>query len=164
MREMPGFPVYKVKLGTKQDIEIMQALRKNTDAVFRIDANQGWTVPQAIYGLKKMAPLGIQFCEQPVLASDTAGLKAVRGQSPITVMADEALVPDPAALVQALASMRPAERATRLPAAQQAAPQSSASVELSLPEGALILLPTRNVVMFPGAVTQVALARRRARG
>jgi L-alanine-DL-glutamate epimerase-like enolase superfamily enzyme len=35
--------------------------------------------------------LAIQFCEQPVLASDTAGLKAVRSQSPITIMADEAL-------------------------------------------------------------------------
>jgi L-alanine-DL-glutamate epimerase-like enolase superfamily enzyme len=38
-----------------------------------------------------MEPLAIEFCEQPVLASDTAGLKAVRSQSPIAIMADEAL-------------------------------------------------------------------------
>jgi L-alanine-DL-glutamate epimerase-like enolase superfamily enzyme len=38
-----------------------------------------------------MAPLAIEFCEQPVLASDTAGLKAVRSESPIAIMADEAL-------------------------------------------------------------------------
>ena len=39
LREMPGFPVYKIKLGTKNDIEIIRALRQATDAVFRIDAN-----------------------------------------------------------------------------------------------------------------------------
>ena len=44
-----------------------------------------------MHALRKMAPLAIEFCEQPVLASDTAGLKAVRSESPIAIMADEAL-------------------------------------------------------------------------
>ncbi|MGZ5424510.1 MAG: mandelate racemase/muconate lactonizing enzyme family protein [Candidatus Aminicenantales bacterium] len=90
-----GFKTLKVKVGLDPDEDYahMEAIRSAVGPKenIRIDANQGWTVPQAIYGLKKLAPLAIQFCEQPVLASDTAGLKAVREQSPIAVMADEAL-------------------------------------------------------------------------
>ena len=66
-------------------------LRVGGDVGIRIDANQGWSVPQAVYALRKMEKLRIEFCEQPVRASDTAGLRAVRAQSPISIMADEAL-------------------------------------------------------------------------
>jgi L-alanine-DL-glutamate epimerase-like enolase superfamily enzyme len=89
-----GYKTLKVKFGLEPDADAakMQAIR---DAVgyginIRIDANQGWTVPQAIYALKKFEKFHIQLCEQPVLASDTAGLKTVRDESPIPIMADEA--------------------------------------------------------------------------
>lgn len=90
-----GFKTLKIKVGLDPDEDYarLEAIRSAVGPKIniRIDANQGWTVPQAIYGLKKMAPLAIQFCEQPVVATDTAGLKAVRAQSPIAIMADEAL-------------------------------------------------------------------------
>ena len=90
-----GYKTLKVKVGLDPDEDFarLEAIRSavGPKMAIRIDANQGWTVPQAIYGLRKMAPLAIQFCEQPVLASDTAGLSAVRAQSPISIMADEAL-------------------------------------------------------------------------
>jgi len=38
-----------------------------------------------------MEPFKVEFVEQPVLASDLAGLKAVREQSPVPIMADESL-------------------------------------------------------------------------
>ena len=37
------WPIYKIKVGTADDIEIIKALRKHTDAVFRVDANAAWT-------------------------------------------------------------------------------------------------------------------------
>ena len=37
------WPIYKIKLGTPEDAEIIRALRKHTDAVLRVDANSGWT-------------------------------------------------------------------------------------------------------------------------
>ena len=90
-----GYKTLKVKVGLDPDEDFarLSAIRAavGRGVAIRIDANQGWTVPQAVYALRKMEPLAIQFCEQPVLASDTAGLKAVRSQSPIGIMADEAL-------------------------------------------------------------------------
>ena len=37
-------PVYKIKVGTENDIETIEALRKHTNAIFRVDANAGWTI------------------------------------------------------------------------------------------------------------------------
>ncbi|MFO7732703.1 MAG: dipeptide epimerase [Candidatus Aminicenantes bacterium] len=90
-----GYRTVKVKVGLDPDEDIarLQAIRDaiGGDVGIRIDANQGWSVPQAVYALRKMEKLRIEFCEQPVRASDTAGLRAVRAQSPISIMADESL-------------------------------------------------------------------------
>jgi L-alanine-DL-glutamate epimerase-like enolase superfamily enzyme len=90
-----GFDTIKIKVGQGQEMDLrrLEAIR---DAIgyerhIRIDANQGWTPPLAIDTLKKMEKFQVQFVEQPVLASDMAGLKAVHAVSPIPVMADEAL-------------------------------------------------------------------------
>ncbi len=90
-----GYRTLKVKVGLDPDEDFarLEAIRSavGPGVAIRIDANQGWTVPQAIYALRKMEPLAIEFCEQPVKASDHAGLAAVRAQSPISIMADESL-------------------------------------------------------------------------
>ncbi len=90
-----GYKTLKVKVGLDPDEDFarLAAIRAavGPGVAIRIDANQGWTVPQAVYALRKMEPLAVEFCEQPVLASDTAGMRAVRAQSPIAIMADEAL-------------------------------------------------------------------------
>jgi L-alanine-DL-glutamate epimerase-like enolase superfamily enzyme len=90
-----GFRTQKIKLGKDpdHDVAILQAIRDaiGYDYPIRIDANQGYTVPQAIYALKHMEKFQIQFCEQPVVASDIIGMKQVREESPIPIMGDEAL-------------------------------------------------------------------------
>jgi L-Ala-D/L-Glu epimerase len=90
-----GYKTLKAKVGLNPDEDIarVQAIREaiGPDVNLRIDANQGWSVPNAIYALRRMEPYRIQLVEQPVVASDTAGLKAVRAESPIPIMADEAL-------------------------------------------------------------------------
>jgi len=48
MKEFEGWPIYKIKLGTEDDLAIVRELRRHTDAVFRIDANTAWTADQTI--------------------------------------------------------------------------------------------------------------------
>ncbi|MEO0340710.1 MAG: enolase C-terminal domain-like protein, partial [Bacteroidota bacterium] len=65
MKAMP-WPLYKVKLGTDHDVDIIRALREETDAIFRVDANTGWTGPQTVELAPQLKALGVEFLEQPI--------------------------------------------------------------------------------------------------
>jgi L-Ala-D/L-Glu epimerase / N-acetyl-D-glutamate racemase len=89
MEEFPGWPVYKIKLGTDNDIEIVRELRKHTEAVFRVDANCAWTVDQTIENSVALAELGVEFIEQPMVRENWAGMEQVFAKSALPVIADE---------------------------------------------------------------------------
>ncbi len=86
----------KVKVGknnnASHDIEIIRGIRDaiGCDIPLRLDANQGWSVENAITVLKSLEALNIQFCEQPNHKSNIAGLKSIKQHSNIKIMADEA--------------------------------------------------------------------------
>ena len=88
MQETP-WPVYKIKLGTKNDIEIVKELRKHTDAVFRIDANCAWTAEETIKNAVALKELGVEFLEQPLPAEDWEGARKVYLESVLPIIADE---------------------------------------------------------------------------
>ncbi len=54
-------PIYKIKLGTPQDIEIIKAIRKKTDAKIRVDANAGWSLEDALQLIKDLAEFDIRI-------------------------------------------------------------------------------------------------------
>ena len=91
MQEKP-WPIYKIKLGTDQDIEIVTALRKHTDAILRVDANAAWTVDEALEKLPALKDLGVEFVEQPLAKDDWEGMKRLYEQSPLPLIADESCV------------------------------------------------------------------------
>ena len=91
MKELP-WPIYKIKLGTPEDIAIVTALRKHTDAVFRIDANCGWTVDETISNAIELKKLGVEFLEQPLKADDWAGHKEVYKHTVLPIIADESCI------------------------------------------------------------------------
>ena len=91
MEEKP-WPVYKIKLGTKEDIAIMEALRKHSDAVFRVDANAGWTVEEALEMLPVLQQLNVELVEQPLAKDNWEGMKILYEQSPLPLIADESCV------------------------------------------------------------------------
>lgn len=88
MKELP-WPIYKIKLGTKDDIKIVAELRKHTKAIFRIDANCGWTVNETIKNAIALKRLGVEFLEQPLKADEWDAHKVVYKQSVLPIIADE---------------------------------------------------------------------------
>ncbi len=91
MQEFP-WPLYKIKLGTTEDIAIVKELRKHTDAVFRVDANCAWTSEQAIAYSYELKNLGVEFIEQPLKADDWEGMKQVYIRSALPCIADESCI------------------------------------------------------------------------
>ena len=88
IKELP-WPIYKIKLGTKEDIKIIKELRKHTDAVFRVDANCGWTVDETINNANALKKLGVEFIEQPLKADHWEGHREVFLNSSLPIIADE---------------------------------------------------------------------------
>jgi len=88
-----GYPAIKVKLGesTKKDVERIKMIRDavGDDIPVRIDANQGWTVKEAIETLKELDEYDIEHCEEPIAKWNFMRLRKVKKNSPIPIMADE---------------------------------------------------------------------------
>jgi L-alanine-DL-glutamate epimerase-like enolase superfamily enzyme len=91
MNEKP-WPIYKIKLGTENDIDIVEALRKHTTAVLRVDANAGWTLEEALDKIPKLKQLGVELIEQPLAKDNWKGMKELYMQSSLPLFADESCV------------------------------------------------------------------------
>ena len=65
MKQKP-WPIYKIKVGVPGDIEMVTALRQHTDALFRVDANAGWSLEDALEKIPQLQQLGVELVEQPL--------------------------------------------------------------------------------------------------
>jgi L-alanine-DL-glutamate epimerase-like enolase superfamily enzyme len=92
LKEFDGWPIYKIKLGTDHDLDIVRALRKHTDAVFRVDANTAWTADQTIEFSKELKKLNVEFIEQPMAADRWEDHKRVFRESALPIIADESCI------------------------------------------------------------------------
>ncbi|HEX6779890.1 MAG TPA: dipeptide epimerase [Ktedonobacterales bacterium] len=86
------FPILKVKLGSRQDIDCVKAIRDVSNATIRVDANAGWTVKEAIKLIEDLTPYQIEFVEQPLPPADLDGLRFIREHSAMPIFADESCV------------------------------------------------------------------------
>jgi L-Ala-D/L-Glu epimerase len=92
LAEIGDHPILKVKLGlgnVTEQIETIEAIRACYTGTIRIDANEGWSVGQAIDILKELARFDIELCEQPIPAGNPEGLRAIRERSRIAIVTDE---------------------------------------------------------------------------
>ena len=91
MKEQP-WPIYKIKVGVPGDIEMVAELRQHTDSVFRVDANAGWTLEQALQKIPVLKELGVELVEQPLAKDNWEGMKTLFKESSIPIIADESCV------------------------------------------------------------------------
>jgi L-Ala-D/L-Glu epimerase len=91
LKEKP-WPIYKIKVGTADDIEIVKALRENTDATLRVDANAAWNLETALKLIPHLKELGVELVEQPLAKDNWEGMEVLYKSSSIPLFADEACV------------------------------------------------------------------------
>ena len=91
MEENP-WPIYKIKLGSSNDIELIRELRKHTEVSFRIDANGAWTLDEAISNIPILKALGVELIEQPLEKYDFENMKILMHNSTVPLFADESCV------------------------------------------------------------------------
>jgi len=91
LKEFP-WPIYKIKLGTPDDIAIIKELRQHTTAIFRVDANCAWGVDETLRNAAAFRELGVEFIEQPMPAADWEGMKQLHERSALPLIADESCI------------------------------------------------------------------------
>lgn len=91
LREAEGWPIYKIKLGGRDDLAVMRELRRHTSAPFRVDANTGWTVEQTLAFAPELAALGVEFIEQPLPVGAWAEMEWLHRECALPIIADESV-------------------------------------------------------------------------
>lgn len=89
LQEFADWPIIKIKLGSDRDLDIVRRLRGVSQAVFRVDANCGWTAEQTIEYAPELRTLGVEYVEQPLPVADNDKLPHVAAHSPLPILADE---------------------------------------------------------------------------
>jgi L-alanine-DL-glutamate epimerase-like enolase superfamily enzyme len=85
-------PIYKIKVGDENDIDKLLFLRQHSDAVFRIDANAGWTFEKAVSFLPAFEKVGIELIEQPLAKDAFDQTQELKGLTSIPIYADESFL------------------------------------------------------------------------
>jgi L-alanine-DL-glutamate epimerase-like enolase superfamily enzyme len=91
-----GFRIVKVRVGLEpfaRDVERVAAVRAAVGDGVRmaVDANQAWSVKEAIRRIRALEAFGIESVEQPVAADDPTGMAEVAQAVTVPLMADESL-------------------------------------------------------------------------
>ena len=92
VREAAQFRILKVKLGQKNDREMITTIRSVTDLPLCVDVNQGWKergmALDMIHWLKEQ---GVVFVEQPMPKESVDDAAWLTANSPLPLIADEAI-------------------------------------------------------------------------
>ncbi|KJK44252.1 mandelate racemase [Lentzea aerocolonigenes] len=90
-----GYQAFKVKIGLhdeRTDLDVVRAVRECApEAPLWVDANQAYTVDQALRTARKLEEFDVFAFEQPLPANDVAGQRRLRAASPLPVALDESL-------------------------------------------------------------------------
>jgi L-alanine-DL-glutamate epimerase-like enolase superfamily enzyme len=84
------FKRLKLKLGGRDglDAERVRAVHGVAGVPLQVDVNEAWDLDEALDVLPQLAELGVEYCEQPLVADDPHGAQLKAG-SPIPIYVDE---------------------------------------------------------------------------
>jgi len=96
MLEARRHRVFKLKIGSRAvaaDVAHVVAIKAalGNRGEVRVDVNQAWSLADAIWAAKRLADADVTLLEQPIAATDIAGMGRLTALSALPVMADEAL-------------------------------------------------------------------------
>jgi len=92
VKEAADFPVLKIKVGLKNDQEMLDTVRSVTDKPLRVDANEGWkTKEEALEKIKWLEGLGVEVIEQPLPSTMLEETRWLRERVNIPILADESV-------------------------------------------------------------------------
>jgi L-alanine-DL-glutamate epimerase-like enolase superfamily enzyme len=86
------WPIYKIKVGTADDLPRLKAIRAHTQSTLRVDANAAWSLETALQLLPALKEIGVELVEQPLAKEDWEGMSILYKQSPLPLIADESCV------------------------------------------------------------------------
>lgn len=86
-----NYPILKIKLGNEHDYQVITIIRKITNCLLRVDANEGWTKEEAVEKINWLETQNVEFVEQPLPANAIEDLKWVRERVKLPIFADESL-------------------------------------------------------------------------
>jgi L-Ala-D/L-Glu epimerase len=82
VRRARRYRALKVKLGGPDDLARLEAVRAETLAPLRVDANEGWTLDSASELMPALIELGVELVEQPFPAADLDSFRVLRELAP----------------------------------------------------------------------------------
>jgi L-alanine-DL-glutamate epimerase-like enolase superfamily enzyme len=92
VKEAEPFPILKIKVGKKNDDEIIAAVRSVTDKPIRVDANEGWkNKEEALEKIQWLKTQGVEFIEQPMPSEMIEETAWLRERVDMPIVADEAV-------------------------------------------------------------------------
>jgi L-alanine-DL-glutamate epimerase-like enolase superfamily enzyme len=91
VREAADFEILKVKMGSENDRSVLETVRRMTDRPVRVDANEGWTLEDALERLRWLQEMGVELVEQPLPADQLDEMRELKKQSPLPLIADESV-------------------------------------------------------------------------
>lgn len=86
------WPIYKIKMRSPDDVDLVRALRAASDARFRVDANEAFSFDDAKRILPDLQALGVDMVEQPLAKTEWDAMKELKAISPLPLFADESCV------------------------------------------------------------------------
>lgn len=93
LREAGEFKLLKIKLGGKNDRELIRTIREVSDTPIRVDVNQGWNDrEETLRTIEWLATQGVELVEQPMPKSRRDDHAWLKDRSPLPIIADEAVV------------------------------------------------------------------------